>query len=363
MDRPARIKKFLRNRGLDALLVTQPDNRRYLSGFRAGDMNIGESSGALLIPRRGGPILLTDFRYQLEAASEATGYEVLIYRRGMLALLENICQERGLKRLAFESHYFLHLTAEKLAGIMKKLGGEAAPTTGLVEGLRIRKSPEEIARIRSAVLLNEKVFQEVFGKLAAGMTERQVAVKIETLMREMGAEGPSFATIVAGGPNGAKPHAVPGDHLLENGKPIVIDMGLILDGYCSDMTRTVVLGEADSRTRKIFRLVRKAQKAGIKAIRAGVTGLEVDRAARQVIEEAGYGEHFGHGLGHGVGLAVHEGPSLSSRYKKKLQAGMVVTVEPGIYLPDWGGVRLENMVVVTADGCEVLNTDTTFLDL
>jgi Xaa-Pro aminopeptidase len=143
----------------------------------------------------------------------------------------------------------------------------------------------------------------------------------------------------------------------------VIDMGLVLDGYCSDMTRTVVLGETDPSTRKIFRLVRKAQKAGIKAIRAGVTGLEVDRAARQVIEEAGYGEHFGHGLGHGVGLAVHEGPSLSSRYKKKLQAGMVVTVEPGIYLPGWGGVRLENMVVVTADGCEVLNTDTTFLDL
>jgi Xaa-Pro aminopeptidase len=140
-------------------------------------------------------------------------------------------------------------------------------------------------------------------------------------------------------------------------------MGLVLAGYCSDMTRTVVLGEPDAKTRKILRLVRKAQKAGIKAVRAGVAGAEIDRAARRIIEQAGYAKQFGHGLGHGVGLAVHEGPALSRRYKKKLRAGMVVTVEPGIYLPDWGGVRLENMVVVTDQGCEVLNTDTTFLDL
>jgi Xaa-Pro aminopeptidase len=363
MDAVNRIKKALQNRKLDGLLVTQPDNRRYLSGFKAGDMNIAESAGALLIPRRGQPLLLTDFRYQLEAEAEAICFDVLIYKRGMLDLLKGVLAELGIKRLAFESHYFLHKSAEKLALMTKKIGVEPVATSGLVEKLRLCKSSAEIDRIRAAVLLNEQVFLEVFEELKPGMTERQVAVKIETLMREKGATGPSFETIVAGGPNGAKPHAVPGDRSLKTGEPIVIDMGLILNGYCSDMTRTVVLGEPDAKTRKIFRLVRKAQKAGIKAIRAGVTGAEVDRAARQIIEQAGYGAQFGHGLGHGVGLAVHEGPALSRRYKKKLRAGMVVTVEPGIYLSDWGGVRLENMVVVTDQGCEVLNTDTTFLNL
>jgi len=358
-----RLKNSLRRRGLDGLLVTHPDNRRYLSGFKAGDMNIGESSGALLVLRRGKPLLLTDFRYQLEAEEEASGFEVLIYKRGMLELLKSLLVGRGIKQLAFESHYFLHHAAGKLQEMAGESGVETVGTTGLIEKLRICKSREEIENIRAAVLLNEAVFLEAYKGLKPGLTERQVAIMIETLMREKGAEGPSFETIVAAGENGARPHAVPGDRPLRKGEPIVIDMGLVLNGYCSDMTRTVVLGEPDRKTKKIFRLVRKAQNAGVKAIRAGVAGREVDRAARRIIEQAGHGENFGHGLGHGVGLAVHEGPSLSSRYKRKLQAGMVVTVEPGIYLPGWGGVRLENMVVVTEKGCEVLNTDTTFLDL
>lgn len=363
MDRLSRLIKALRRRKLDALLVTQPENRRYLSGFKAGDMNIAESSGALLIPRRGRPVLMTDSRYQLEAAAEAADFEIMVYKGGMLDLLKSLLVGRDLRRFGFESHYFLHQTSEKLQKIAAEAGLEPVATTGLVEKLRLCKSPSEIDGVRAAVRLNEEVFRVVYQELKPGMTERQVAIRIETLMREKGAEGPSFASIVAGGPNGAKPHAVPSDHPLQEGEPIVIDMGLVLAGYCSDMTRTVVLGEPDAKTRKIFRLVRKAQQAGIKAIRAGVTGAEVDRAARQIIEQAGYGGQFGHGLGHGVGLAVHEGPALSSRYKKKLRAGMVVTVEPGIYLPDWGGVRLENMVVVTEQGCDVLNRDTTFLDI
>jgi len=363
MDRLTRIKKTLRNRKLDALLVTHPQNRRYLSGFKAGDMIINESSGALLIPRRGRPLLMTDFRYQLEAETEALGFDVLIYQRGLLDILKKILAGRGIKRLAFESHYFLHQSAGKLESLTRKLEIELTPTIGLVEKLRLCKSPLEIEKIRTAVLLNEQVFQQVFGELKPGVTERQVAIRIETLMREMGAEGPSFETIVAGGPNGAKPHAVPSKRPLQKGEPIVIDMGLIIDGYCSDMTRSVVLGEMDAKTKEIFRLVRKAQQAGIAAIHEGVTGAEVDRTAREIISEAGYGKNFGHGLGHGVGLAVHEGPGLSRRYKRKLKAGMVVTVEPGIYLPDWGGVRLENMVAVTELGSEVLNTDTSFLDV
>jgi Xaa-Pro aminopeptidase len=363
MDRLKRLKEVLRRRKLDALLVTQPENRFYLSGFAAGDMNIGESSGALLIPRRGKPVLMTDSRYQLEAETETDGFEIRVYKRGMLDLLKSVLVDRGLRRFGFESHYFLHQTSEKLQKIAVEAELESVATTGLVEKLRLCKSPAEIDRIRAAVSLNEQIFREVFRELKAGMSERQVAIRIETLMRQYGAERPSFATIVASGANGAKPHAVPGDRALQEGEPIVIDMGLVLNGYCSDMTRTVVLGAVDNKTKKIIRLVRKAQKNGIKAVRAGVTGAEVDRMARQVIERAGFGDNFGHGLGHGVGLAVHEGPALSSRYKNKLRAGMVVTAEPGIYLPGWGGVRLENMLVVTEQGCEVLNVDTTFLDL
>ncbi len=363
MDNLDRLKALLRRQNLDALLVTQPDNRRFLSGYTAGDMNITESSGVLLIPRRGAPLLCTDFRYQLQAEQEATGFEVGIYQRGLFPFLKGILLERGIKSLGFESHYFLHQAAIKLQKLALEINLELVPVTDLVERQRICKSPAELSKIRASVRLNEEVFQEVYQQLQPGMSERQVALRIETLMREKGAEHPSFETIVASGPNGALPHAVPGERLLQEGEPIVIDMGLVLDGYCSDMTRTVVLGKMDEITRERFQLVRQAQLAGMAAVKAGATGREVDRAARQVIAAAGYGPAFGHSLGHGVGLAVHEAPSLSMRYHRKLQAGMVVTVEPGIYLPGWGGIRLENMVVVSETGCEVLNKDTTFLDV
>jgi Xaa-Pro aminopeptidase len=363
MDNLDRLKALLRRQKIDALLVTQPDNRRYLSGYTAGDMNISESSGVLLVLRRGAPLLLTDFRYQLQAEREAAGCEVRLYQRGLFPLLKQLLVELGVKSLGFESHYFLHQAAGKLQKLATELRVELVPVTDLVERLRICKGPDELAKIRAAVRLNEAVFQEVYQQLRPGMSERQVALRIETLMREKGAERPSFETIVAGGPNGALPHAVPGDRLLREGEPIVIDMGLVLDGYCSDMTRTVVLGKMDELTRDRFRLVRKAQLAGMAAVKAGVTGREVDRAARKVIADAGLGPAFGHSLGHGVGLAVHEPPSLSMRYPRKLKAGMVVTVEPGIYLPEWGGIRLENIVAVTDSGYELLNADATFLDV
>lgn len=363
MNNLDRLKALLCRQNLDALLVTQPDNRRYLSSYKAGDMNISESSGVLLIPRRGAPLLLTDFRYQLQAEREAAGFEVRLYQRGLFPLLKGILLERGIKSLGFESHYFLHHAAGKLQKLATEIRVELVPVTDLVERLRICKSPAELDKIRAAVRLNEAVFQEVYQQLKPGLSERQVALRLETLMREKGAERPSFETIVAGGPNGALPHAVPGERLLREGEPIVIDMGLVLDGYCSDMTRTVVLGKMDEITRERFRLVRQAQLAGMAAVRAGETGREVDLAARKIIADGGFGPAFGHSLGHGVGLAVHEPPSLSTRYHRKLKPGMVVTVEPGIYLPDWGGIRLENMVAVTEDGCENLNVDNTFLDV
>ncbi len=363
MKRLQKLKNLLQRRSIDAVLITQPENRRYLSGYTPGDMNIGESAGALLVFRRGRPIMMTDSRFQLQAEEEVDGFDVLIYKKGLLDLVKTLLVSREVEKLAFESGYFLYQSFEKLQKIADGLKVELLPLSGVIEKSRKVKDDLELDKIRASVALNEVVFQKAYKKIKPGMTERQLAIRIETLMREMGAEGPSFETIVAGGANGAKPHAVPGDHPLQRNEPIVIDMGLVLDGYCSDMTRTIVLGEPDAKIKKIFRLVRKAQKAGIRAIKSGVTGSMVDKAARDIIKDGGYGEYFGHGLGHGVGLAVHESPSLSSRDKKKLQPGMVVTVEPGIYLPDWGGVRLENMAIVTEKGCEILNTDTTFLDI
>lgn len=363
MDTLHRLQRSLARRRLDALLVRQPENRRYLSGYSATDSSIAESSGVLLIPRRGTPLLLTDSRFELHAREEAVGFDVLLYAKGLLVLLEALLPRLGVKRMGFEENWTLYATARKLIDMTAKQGIEALPVTGMVEELRLCKSREELAGIEKSVLLNEAVFQDIFATLRAGETERAVALRIENAMRAQGAERPSFDTIVAGGPNGALPHAVPGARPLRCGEPIVIDMGLILSGYCSDMTRTVVLGTPDEKTVHLVRIVRQAQLAAIAAIRAGITGREADRAARQVIRRAGFGDNFGHGLGHGVGLAVHEAPSLNRRNGKKLRAGMVVTIEPGIYLPGWGGIRLENMGVVAEGGCRILNRDTTMLDL
>jgi Xaa-Pro aminopeptidase len=358
-----KIREAIRRKGADALLVTQPENRRYLSGYRATDLSIAESSGFLLVPTRGTPLLITDSRYQLQAEKEAAGFEVVLLRGSFLGALKRLLGRLGLRQLTFESHYMLYGAAMGLMDVGKKQGIEVKPVSCMIEKLRIRKTPEEIQKIRQSVLLNETVFQEVFARLKPGQTEREVALAIESTMMQRGAEAPAFPTIVAAGPNAALPHAVPTDRIINKGETIIIDMGLKLEGYCSDMTRTVVLGKPDKSTVKIIRLVRRAQRAALKIIKAGISARDADSAAREVISEAGYGKNFGHGLGHGVGLAVHEAPSLNRMRRNKLQPGMVVTVEPGIYLPGLGGVRLENMVVVEEKGCTILNRDKTFLDL
>ncbi|CAG34855.1 M24 family metallopeptidase [Desulfotalea psychrophila] len=358
-----KIQKTLSRKNLDALLVSQPENRRYLSGYTGGDHGIGETSGVLIIPAKGKVHLLTDFRYQLQAEQDASWTKVLIYTKGLIPLLLKLLPELGIKTLAFESDYTLHSFAKSLREKLGTVGVTTTPSLNLIEKMRLIKDEDEIDAIRRSVLLNEAVFQEVYADLKPGITETELAIKIEATMRRRGAERPSFDTIVASGKNSALPHAVPGMDKIRKESPLTIDMGLILDGYCSDMTRTFVLGKPGKKYLKYHRLVRRAQLAGMKAVRAGVTGQEVDAVARKIISDAGYGEYFGHSLGHGVGLAVHENPRLSFSNNKKLREGMIVTVEPGIYIPGWGGIRLENMVVVRKDGCENLNQDTTFLDL
>ena len=362
-ERIVRLQAILRRKKIDALLVSQPHNRRYLSGYTAPDHGIQETSGFLLIPGDGQPYLLTDSRFTLQAEAEAPLFQVAMYSKGLLKLLERLQKTIGFRTLAFESDYFLYSSFRRLADFCVKKGWTLRPERDLIEQMRMIKDEHELHLLRQSTALNEKVFQSVYATIEPGMTEREIALALDLTMREMGAEGPSFDTIVAFGTNAARPHAVPTDRELAAGDLVLIDMGLVYKGYCSDMTRTFVAGKPDQTYLDRHRLVRRAMLAGIAAIRAGVTGAEVDKAARQVLVDAGYGEAFGHGLGHGVGIAVHEEPRLSPRWRKQLKAGMVVTVEPGLYLADWGGIRLENMVVVTEEGGEVLNRDTTALDL
>ena len=358
-----KVQAALRRKKLDAILISQPANRRYLCGYSAADHGIEESAGVLLVPSGGRVHLLTDFRFQLQAEAEAPQTTVTLYPKGLLALLQDLLPDLGVRSLGFESDYTLHSFAGRLIEKCAGLGVKTVPLAGLVEAMRIIKEDAELDRIRASVALNEQVFQEIYANITPESTEIEIAIAIETCMRRLGAESPSFSSIVATGGRSALPHAVPGPVRVLQDQPLMIDMGLILDGYCSDMTRTFALGKADARYLEIHRLVRKAQLAGIASIRAGVTGRDVDRAARDVIAKAGYGQNFGHALGHGVGIAIHEEPRLSARNRKHLKSGMVVTVEPGIYIPGWGGIRLENMVVVREDGCEILNSDTTWLDL
>ena len=357
------LQRILSRRGLDAFLVSQPENRRFLSAYTAVDHSINESSGVLLIPKKGRPLLLTDSRYQLQAEREVTGFDIHVYRGGLLPFLKTILRNLSITSLAFEANYFLHSQFLLLANLTNLLNIRLLALDGQIERLRLIKDAEALAGIKRSVALNEAVFQQVLPTITLGKTEIEIALALENAMRLLGAERPSFDTIVASGPNGALPHAVPSHRRLGLGEPIIIDMGLILGGYCSDMTRTIVLGTPDPHTVELFRLVRQAQRTGLAALRPGATGREVDGAARAVIKGAGYGDNFGHALGHGVGLAVHEAPSLSFRNRKQLRPGMVVTVEPGLYIKGWGGIRLENMAVITDHGHQVLNSDTTFLDL
>lgn len=363
LNRISKLQARLRRKKVDVMLVAKPANRRYLCGYRGDDHGIHETSGVVLVPAKGNVFLLTDFRYKIQAEREVPWAELMLYPKGLMKLLETLLPDLGIKNLGFESHYTLHSVVEKMAAGLSRRAIGLVPLDSLIETMREVKDKEEIDIIRQSVLLNETVFSEIFATIDSYRTEIDLALAIEALMRRKGAEGPSFSTIVASGGNSALPHAVPGNEVIGRDTPLTIDMGLILKGYCSDMTRNFVPGTSGKRYRKLHRLVRKAQLAGMGAIRAGVRCCDVDKAARSVIAEAGYGDFFGHSLGHGVGLEIHEEPRLSSRSRKKLKAGTIVTVEPGIYIPGWGGIRLENMVAVNDHGCENLNNNSTWLDI
>jgi Xaa-Pro aminopeptidase len=357
------LRRQLRENDVDAIWIVQPENRRYLSGFRASDLQITESSGFLLITDDH-CLLMTDSRYSEEAAREAPGFEVRTYREGPIEGLSGLLAEGNVRRLGFEKDYVTFGVHRELEKRLLELPApiQLVPLSGIVEDMREIKEEAEVGALRASGKRLSAVMKATIEFVRPGLTEREVAWKVEALTREVGAEEAAFPSIVASGPNSALPHAVPTDRMLREGEPIILDLGVKLNGYCSDMTRTVFLGDPPTEFKEIYRVVRKAQAAAMEAIRPGIESTLADRTARDIIHEAGFGRFFGHGLGHGVGLAVHEGPRLAPRKPVTLRQGMVTTVEPGIYIPGRGGVRLEEMVLITGEGIEILTSDPRLYD-
>lgn len=356
-QRIARMRASIENAGLDALLVLIAANRAYLSGYTAEDGQFDETAGALIISADH-LLLATDTRYELQAHREAPGFEIACYRGGLMDDLPARLADLGIRRLGFES---VRMSVKQHRDLVDKIGQaraaiELVPQEALIENLRVCKDAREIEATCRAVACAESAFRKLHANLAPGLTEAEIARRLEDYMRIDGAEGPSFPIIVAAGPNSSLPHAVPGDRRLKRGEPLLLDWGARVDGYCSDISRTLVCGPPDDTFKACYQTVRQAQAAAIEAIRAGASCRAVDETARTIIREAGFAGCFGHSLGHGTGLCIHEAPRLSPRSDDTLAEGMLVTVEPGIYLPDWGGIRLENQVWVQTDGAVVLNT-------
>lgn len=341
--RAALLKKTVREAGLDSFLVTRATNVRYLSGFTGNDAMM------LLTPNR--LFFLTDSRYVEEARASTRGCTVELVTESTYKNIGNIASASRLKRLGFESNDLTYEVAERFRLKLPKV--KTFPVKDAVESLRSVKEPAEVSAIRNSVRLTKSVFARAVRSLLQYRTEESLARSIEIDFIRSGAR-PAFDPIVACGPRASKPHAAPGPSRIRRDSFVMLDIGCRLHGYCSDMTRTVITGSVSERFAEIYNIVRAAQKRALARIREGVRVSEVDFAARGYISSMGFGKNFGHSLGHGVGMDIHETPTVSGRSDAFLKAGMVMTVEPAIYIPGFGGVRIEDMVLVTKKGCEIL---------
>jgi Xaa-Pro aminopeptidase len=353
--RLARLRATCEAHRLDALLVSQPESRYYLSGYTGHDLPPRDSAGYLLITAAQA-LLLTDPRTAQQAQHEAPDFEVITYpagNRGPYAVAET-AQRLGLRRFGFESIHLPHAIWFEIGRHLQS-SAEFVAVDSLVDELRVIKDADELAHLQEAIDVLDRCLADVLARLEPGMTERQMARMVEFYLLKH-ADGASFPPIVASGPNASIPHAVPSDRPIQEGEVLKIDIGALSKGYCSDMTRTVCLGEPrDPLLVELHAIVRDSQEHAERELRPGMTGREGDALAREVIARAGYAEAFTHGLGHGIGLEVHEPPWLSqSRGEEPLRPGMVFSVEPGVYLPGWGGVRIEDLVVLEDSGVRVL---------
>jgi Xaa-Pro aminopeptidase len=339
-DRMKRLVARLGEKDIEGILISQPENRRYLSGFEG-------SAGFLFITAKDF-ILATDSRYTVQAKSQAPDYKLVTISGDTGKWLPKIIDGLGIERLGFESEYTPFSQHQRWCDILNKGKSRLRliPTDGVVEWLRALKEPEELELMARAAAIADAAMNHIRGKLRVGMTELEAAWEIEKFMREEGSQAIPFEIIVGSGPNAALPHAQPSARAIKESEPIVIDIGARVEGYGSDLSRTLCLGAPDETFKKVYDTVLAAQKAAMAIIKEGMNGGDADRIARTVIEESGYGQNFGHGLGHGVGLAPHELPRLGPNSTDELENSMVFTIEPGIYLEGWGGVRIEDMVVM-----------------
>ena len=342
MDHIAKITAQLPEHGLDAMLVTSAPGERYAVGF--------EGDGWVLVSRDGARYS-TDGRYIEAARQQVTGAEIVLTERGQshLALAREEIRRRGLKRVGFESG---RVSADELGRWKDSLPCELVAAQGLLDGLRAAKDEEELARMRQAQRITDEAFREILNFIRPGLTEQEVAARLVYELLRRGGRRVSFDPIVAAGANGSMPHAVPGETVIQPGMFVTMDFGCVYEGYCSDMTRTVAVGQPTDEMERVYHTVLEAQRAGIAAARAGVTGSEVDRAARQAIQQAGYGSFFSHSFGHSLGLEIHESPNASPSEQTVFPAGAVISAEPGIYLPGHFGVRIEDVLVLREGGCE-----------
>jgi Xaa-Pro aminopeptidase len=351
VNRLQKLRSKIAEKGLDALLVSQSDNYRYLSGFT------GE--GHLFISDKHA-ILATDFRYVEQAKNETQDFEIIQIKGDLSHWFPELVSNFGWQKLGFEANYISFASYHHFSETIKtkQLNLELIPTMDLVEHLRSIKEPEELEHITKAVELTDAAFEQVKTIIHPGITEGELAWEIEKFLRQNGSGGLAFDIIVASGPNSALPHAKPTVRRIQSGEPVLIDMGARVDGYCSDFTRTFCLEKKLSaisyQLSAIYNIVLQAQLTAIEGVKAGMSAAQTDGLARSVIEQAGYGDNFGHSLGHGVGIAVHELPTIASNSPDLLVNGMVFTIEPGIYLPGWGGVRIEDMVTLERGKARVL---------
>lgn len=342
-----KIRTEMEKQQLEALLITSHYNLRYATNFTG-------SAGLALITQDKS-WFITDFRYTEQAAAQATGFEVVQAKTNLLAEVAELVDLQGIKTVSFEQDYVTYAT---FVQYQEKLQAELKPVSGIIEKIRMIKSPEEISILKQAAEIADAAYEHICGFIKAGRTELEVSNELEFFMRKQGATSSSFDIIVASGLRSAMPHGVATDKVIEQGDMVTLDFGALYNGYISDITRTVAVGEPSEKLKEIYQVVLDSQVLGVEKIGPGMTGIEADAIARDYIKSKGYGEAFGHSTGHGIGLEVHEGPGLSSKSEIILEPGMAVTVEPGIYLPGVGGVRIEDDILITESGNERLTNST-----
>ncbi|WP_281202274.1 M24 family metallopeptidase [Cytobacillus kochii] len=347
MTKIDKIRNSFDQVGIDAILITSAYNRRYVSDFTG-------SAGAVLISQNDA-LFITDFRYTEQASKQCTGFTVVQHKGTIPEEVATIVKQLGIKKLGFEKDYVTYASYQTFN---ETIDAELIPVSGEIEKLRLIKDESEIKILKGAAKIADSAFSHILNFIQPGKTEIEVANELEFFMRKEGATSSSFDMIVASGVRGALPHGVASEKVIEKGELVTIDFGALYNGYVSDITRTVAVGQPSDKMKEVYDIVLEAQLRGMKGIKAGITGKQADALTRDYISEKGYGEYFGHSTGHGIGLEVHEGPGLSFKSDIVLEPGMVVTCEPGIYLPGIGGVRIEDDTIVTKEGNENLNTST-----